>query len=359
MGTVYKRGGKIWWIKYYKEGKPYYESSKSTKKAVAEQLLKLREGSIAEGRFVGLQVEKTTFEDLVQDYINDYKINNRKSLRTAKTNIRVLNKLFGGLKAKNITSDKIQQYILMRLENGITNDSINRELASLKRMMVLGERQTPKKVVNIPHIQKLKSNNPRMGFFEHTEYLKLKETLPEYFKTVLVLAYHTGMRKEEILSLKKSQVNLLKKTITLEVGKTKNDQSRIIYLEGELLDSIEKQMESISIKCPYVFHIKGKRIIDFRRSWNTACHKAGIGHKIFHDLRRTAVRNMIRAGIPEGISMRISGHKTRMVFERYNITSERDLKEASKKITNYHNREKELQNSYNSKLIKIKKYNDK
>jgi hypothetical protein len=90
-------------------------------------------------------------------------------------------------------------------------------------------------------------------------------------------------------------------------------------------------------KAEFVFNLKGERIESFRKAWKSACHPAKLPELLFHDLRRTGVRNLVRAGVPERVAMAISGHRTRSTFERYNITSERDLREAAKKLETYIN----------------------
>jgi len=88
-------------------------------------------------------------------------------------------------------------------------------------------------------------------------------------------------------------------------------------------------------QCPWVFHEKGRRIQSFRKAWASACQRAGVPDLLFHDLRRSAVRNMERAGIPRTIAMAISGHKTESVYRRHDIVAERDLTYAAARLESY------------------------
>ena len=131
---------------------------------------------------------------------------------------------------------------------------------------------------------------------------------------MFVTGFVTGMRLGEILSIKWPQVDFESGYIVLQTGETKNGEGRAVpILEGDmrnLLSAAKQERDTSWPRCQLVFSRVGEPIKDFRASWRQACVTAGVPELNFHDLRRTAVRNMRRAGIPQVVRMKISGHKT-------------------------------------------------
>ena len=202
----------------------------------------------------------------------------------------------------------------------------------------------------------LKERNIRNGFFEHNEFLALRNELPDYLQGFISFGYYTGWRFSEISGLTWKQVDMQKNIVRLDPGTTKNDCGRLLSLDGELKEVIQRQLDKrkgLKVISHYVFPNRTgtSQISDIRFSWDKACNKAGLGKRLFHDFRRTAVRNMVRAGVQEKVVMTITGHKTRSVFDRYNIINETDIINAAKTQENYLN---SLKGTISGTITKIK-----
>ena len=205
-----------------------------------------------------------------------------------------------------------------------------------------------------PHIPMLQEDNVRIGFFEPEQYRAVLAHLPEGMQPVVTFAYVTGWRiNSEVLPLQWRQVDLRVGEVRLDPGTTKNREGRVFYLTPELLQLLKQQRatadeiqrERNMIVQHVFFHrqltkagalgeLAGRRISDcgFYQAWRRAREAAGCPGSIPHDFRRTAIRNMVRAGIPERVAMKMSGHKTRSVFDRYNVVSDGDLRDAARRL---------------------------
>lgn len=366
MGELRKRGS-TWWIRYYRNGKRHEESSGSTKESDARSLLRRREGDIERGVAVTPKVGRMRFEEAVQDVLNDYRINRKRSLDDIERRIaKHLAPYFGQRRMASITTADIRAYVAHRQAQrtvlikaftftardgtprqvpeqrravaGVSASEINRELTALKRMFNLAIQAG--KLLQKPHIPLLKEDNVRVGFFEREQFLAVLKRLPEAVRPVATFAYITGWRIDsEVLPLEWRQVDLQAGEVRLDPGRTKNGEGRTFPLTRDLRDVLEQQraltgslQRRLDLVCPYVFHREGRPIRSFRTVFRTACTEAGCPGRVLHDFRRTAVRNLVRAGIPERVAMQLTGHKTRSVFERYNIVSVGDLRDAGNRL---------------------------
>jgi len=176
-----------------------------------------------------------TFDAPAKDLLTDYTVNGRDTLKRVKWSIDCFKESFGGMRVTHITTDKIKAHVEKRMKDDLTNASINRELAVLKRIFSLGAESTPRKVNLIPYIPMLKKSNTRKGFFELDQYLALKGALPSYLKPVVTFAYHTGWRSGELLNLTWDEVDTKQGIISLNPGEAKSEEARRVYLNQELV----------------------------------------------------------------------------------------------------------------------------
>ena len=297
-GTLYLRGN-IWWVKIRVDGRPVYESSKSTKKSDA---IKLRDKLLARkarGELSGGTADKALITELLDDVLkSDIKPSTRYVWgKVIEKNIRPF---FGNLKAQRLTTDHMDRYREKRKGEGRSDSTVNRELSILRTSFHNARKRTPPKVLSVPYFPIVAETNIRKGFLSDEQYDRLRGELPEELKALFVTAWITGLRRGEITAIQWPQVDFEAGLITLEKGETKNDEPRSVpILDGDMLDlliSSKRERDEQWPNSPWVFSRRGERIIDFRWSWDEACKRAGVPDLNFHDLRRTAVRNMRRAG---------------------------------------------------------------
>jgi integrase len=322
---------RFWYLSYWANGRQIRESSKSESKQVAERLLQKRLGELANGKNPVNQ--KLTYDTMRDSLILDYQKNGMKSLRIRDgkpclDSVNRLNKFFEGKKASQITSQEITRFVVELQKGGSANATINRSLAALKRMFKLSLKNGT--ICAIPYMDMLTENNTRTGFVDAEQFKILRSALPDYLKSVVTLAYFTGMRRGEICNLRWSNVDFKSRCIRLKGAETKNGEPRTIPLNTETI----LMLKMLPQDREFVFGRTGK-IVDFRGAWEKAAIAAGVPDLLFHDLRRSAVRDLVRAGVPEKVCMSISGHRTRNVFDRYNIVSESDLHDAMKRREAY------------------------
>jgi integrase len=338
LGTIYLRGD-LWWIQYWRNGQRHRESSDSERKDDAVKLLKRRQGEAIAGKLASRHMRMSQLLDLVlQDYIR----HKRKSIYDLKLRIdRQLRPKIGRIRVEQFGSEAIQCYIEQRTKAGIQAATVNRELAVVKRSLVLAMQHDPPLIGRIPHIPALKENPPRKGFVEDRTYAAILRELPKPIRLLAALAYRTGARKGELLGLRVDQVDLELNQIRLHAGETKNDEGRVLPIYGDVREMIAARLHQRTTQAkrsgkfplPWLcIHEDGRQVRQFDRSWRSACVRAGFPALLFHDLRRSAVRNMERAGIPRSVAMKISGHKTEAVYRRYSIVSSEDIAEAGRKL---------------------------
>lgn len=244
-----------------------------------------------------------------------------------------LEPFFGGYLASRIGTDKFQEYIAARQGVGVKNSTINRELAVLKAMFNHGTECDPPKISRIPKFPaKLDEPNPRSGFLTDEQYEKLlKHCKHQWMRAFMAVAYTFGFRKGELLGLRVRQVDLKARTIHLLPGETKNDKGRTVVMTDEVYRSLSECVKGKAPNDAAFTWANGDPVLDFRTAWDNMCKAAGV-QILLHDFRRTAIRNMVRAGVSENVSMKISGHRTRSVFDRYDISNESDLADAARKL---------------------------
>lgn len=341
-GRVYRRG-ETWWIDYSFRGERHRESSKSTRKKDAQALLRQRMKEMAEGGPM-VDEEDVTFSDLQDAVETDYKVNGKKSLPRVKRAFDHLESFFGKrARAVDITTDRVKRYVSARQDEKAANSTINKEMAALRRGFNL--LKDASRLSRVPKVPTLQTDNTREHFLTMADVEAICGEIAADLEPVVRFAALTGWRKGEILGLQWRQVDFDAETVHLDPGSTKNRDGRtfpfstypplrdLLLEQRERTKAVERSTGRI---VSHVFHRHGEPISSMRGAWNGACKRTGLQGAWFHDLRRTAVRNLERAGVPRSVATKLTGHKTESVYRRYAIADEAALKEGVEKLAALH-----------------------
>jgi integrase len=352
FGHIFQRGN-VWWIRYSVDGRRYRESSHSTNPVKAEKLLSIREAELARGLFIAPDVKRTTFEDLARIAEDDYKVNKRRSLVRLQQSLANLRGVFGKNRAASITADRLTGYVVERTDQGAALSTVRNELNALRKAMKLARRAG--RLAQVPDFPTLTLDNTRTGFFEAEDLDAVIAELPDYLGKFIRFLSLTGWRADEARTLTWAAVDFEHGVIRIEGTETKTKVARTFpfavlpplktLLEEQCATTRAVERETGEL-VRWVFHRRGHPIGDYAKTWKAAVDRAahaGSGPmrqlvrpqlvgRIVHDLRRTAVRNLERAGVPRSVAMKLTGHKTESVYQRYAIVNEADLSEGVEKL---------------------------
>lgn len=256
-----------------------------------------------------------------------------------------LGPFFDRIPAKELTSGLLGDYTDLRIAEGAKASTVNRELSTLGRSLKIARDESdPPLIQRYPKIVKLEESAPRKGFLSHDQYMAMKASLQNtapHLVPIFCAGYFLGNRVGELRQIELADIDIhppdgSQPQYRLYSDATKTKQARVVPLYGDVLRIFQEQIaEPRPDGCTWLFHYQGEPIQSFYKAWNRARKAAGLDGFLFHDLRRTTVRNLRRATIDRPMAMKITGHKTENVFERYNIIDEADMVNAADKATAY------------------------
>jgi integrase len=334
-GLFRMKGSRMWYGQWYQQGKQIRVSLKTDVKEKAKRELRHKMGDAERGAAPENETRKLRYGNLRQALLDDYTRRGNKSLQTLADGtetiwgLSALDKFFGhsstnqGSLVTAISVDKIREFVRKRQGEKTGNAAINRSLALLRRMFNIARMDG--KIQYMPPVQLLKEPPARKGFVARAQFENLLSKLPAHLRPLVTFLYYCGVRVGEATQIEWSQVDLQGALIRLEGEQTKTSEARIVPLPDVLIQVLKR----VKKKEGLVFSDT-----NLREEWTTAVKAAGMTGLLVHDLRRSAIRNLIAAGVPEKVAMSISGHKTRAVFDRYHIVDATDVTNAMSKLQN-------------------------
>jgi len=351
-GLIKIQGCRYWYAQFYREGRQIRISTKTEVKEEAKKSLRRFMGDTERGITPENELRKVRYADLRAALLQNYVERGNKSLQTMADGsetvwgLKPLDEYFEykakngepenpGLPVTQMTTDAARDFARDRLADGLSNDTVNGSLRLLRRMLNIAHED--KKIQVVPKIRLLKSSPARKGFLAKEQFDSLLSFLPVNLKPLVTFLYYCGVRLGEAEQIEWRQIDLGAALIRLEEDQTKNSEARTVPLPDVLVEMLEQ----VEPKEGTVFDTT-----NLRKAWQKACVAAALGTfievegkadprytgLIIHDLRRSAIKNLMKAGVNEKVAMKISGHKTRTVFDRYHIVDTEDVVDAMRRV---------------------------
>jgi integrase len=332
---VYKvPGSKKWHYGFTFNGHRVQKSSRVENRKEAEGIASAAWTQLARGE-VGLEDKPRFSEEQLLDRLKQrWQLEGKATVQ----NLSLLKKVkadFGTKMADALTAQDLERYALRRRKEKYANATTNRIFQCLRRAHSLAG-------VPWSKFELLPEHNRRMGFFSAEQMEKVLGNLPDDgLRDFVRFCWATGMRKGEASELRWSFLQDGQIIVPPEICKSR--KPHVIPVAGPLAAIIEARKSSRAFKVmdttqlsEFIFHRgDGLSITEFRKSWKTACTKAGCGNMLFHDLRRSFCRDAIRGGTPQSVCMALSGHRTIATFLRYDISADEDKRQGLEKTASY------------------------
>jgi hypothetical protein len=332
---VYRRGGKLW-IRYTVRRRRYREPVDMLNPREAATIRRRRLEQHERGERTA-DSGKLLIAAVMEAVLRDYRINERRSLDTARGRAAAITAALGTRLAVEITTDDVEVLQERWQRAGVTNATINRRCNLLRRGFRLMVRA--KKLHFAPYIPRLDETSPRGRYIPPAEFEMIRRELPAYAREFLAFAYDDGTRRGQLARTLRRHVDLARGVIEWPPEECKAKTPHVVPLEpGGTLEIVRRLMAEgrKRLWCPYLFHgprcAAGRRpsrrygcIGYFRKPWRTACERAGlpVGRKaggfVFHHTRNSAVTNFVASGVSESDAMKVTGHQTAYVFRHYDL----------------------------------------
>jgi integrase len=331
-GSLFQRGKKgIWYVQAWVDGQQIGpRSTKTTDRKKAKPELDKLLGKRARGEInaATIKADQTTLGGILDNYLQHARENlEQNTAYICGLAIEAhLRKPFGHMKPSQLTTEKLKDYRKKRLSEGDKDSTINRELSYFRAAIRLAVKQgTPLPIPWFPMTNE--KGNARQGYKEEEDFLKFLDALIDDLKPFACSAYYGGMRRGELVKLQINNIDIDRRFLTVQWGKSKRDTRNVPIYDSPMLEWLQWLMDHKQPGQVKAFVFSDGRPVTVRNfydHWHAATEASGIGYFIPHDSRRSSNRRLSREGVPQALRMKMHGWRTADMDHRYGVVDVAD-----------------------------------